>query len=361
MFNAGARHDDLLDELAFLTRGHAVIDEVVFQRHGAAGFALAQDDLRAEGDQQGRRVTNRRGVADVAAQGALVADLQGREAVQQFTEVRVLGVQGLVAIGQGRGGADFQAIVKAVDALHLGDVADVDHHRQGAVELRDFQRQVRTAGQQAGLWISVVEIGQIGHGQRHQAALVAAVQFPDVGRRDGFEASNGFGFTGIELIRFFTAAGLLGGFQNRPVAGAAAEVAGQRFVSLGMIRCIAVLLQGKQRHHETGSAEAALRAVALDHGFLHAVQFAFVLEVFNADELFAVQRRNERQARVEAAIANVFATVIIGLQFANHHGARAAVTAGAAFFGAGFAHMVAQIIEHGQVRVQGVLATEFLV
>ncbi|MCY1412008.1 hypothetical protein D9M71_274050 [compost metagenome] len=57
----------------------------------------------------------------------------------------------------------------------------------------------------------------------------------------------------------------------------------------------------------------------------------------------------------------MFAAVVIGLQFADDHGAGAAVTAGAAFFGAGFAHMVAQIIEHGQVRVQGVLATEFLV
>jgi len=101
--------------------------------------------------------------------------------------------------------------------------------------------------------------------------------------------------------------------------------------------------------------------VALDHGFLHAVQFALVLEVFDADELFAVQRRNERQARVEAAIANVLAAVVIRLQLADHHRARAAVTAGAAFFGAGFAHVFTQVVEHSQIRVQGVLATEFLV
>ncbi|MOA05927.1 hypothetical protein D3C78_1255400 [compost metagenome] len=229
------------------------------------------------------------------------------------------------------------------------------------MELRDFQRQVSTASQQAGLWISVVEVGQVGHGQRHQAALVAAVEFADIGRGNGFQACDGVGLAGVELVWLLGAAGLLGGFQDRPVAGATAEVAGQCFVGLGMIRCIAVLLQGKQRHHEAGGAEAALRAVALDHGFLHAVQFTLVLEVFNADQLFAVQGRHEGQARVEAAIANVFAAVIIGLQFADHHGAGAAVTAGAAFFGAGFAHMVAQIIEHGQVRVQGVLATEFLV
>ncbi|KWV87954.1 hypothetical protein PFLmoz3_02338 [Pseudomonas fluorescens] len=52
---------------------------------------------------------------------------------------------------------------------------------------------------------------------------------------------------------------------------------------------IAVLLQGKQRHHETWGTKAALRTVALDHGLLHAVQLALVLEVFDADQLFAVQ------------------------------------------------------------------------
>lgn len=57
----------------------------------------------------------------------------------------------------------------------------------------------------------------------------------------------------------------------------------------------------------------------------------------------------------------MFATVVIRLQLADHYGAGAAVTAGATFFGAGFADVFTQVIEHGQIRVQGVLATEFLV
>jgi hypothetical protein len=57
----------------------------------------------------------------------------------------------------------------------------------------------------------------------------------------------------------------------------------------------------------------------------------------------------------------VFAAIVIRLQLADHYSARAAVTTGAAFFSAGFAYVFAQVIEHGQVRVQGVLATEFLV
>ncbi len=86
-----------------------------------------------------------------------------------------------------------------------------------------------------------------------------------------------------------------------------------------------------------------------------------MLEAFDADQVLAVQGGNEGQARVEAAIANAFAALRIRLQLAHHHGAGAAVAAGAAFLGAGLAQVLAQIVEHGQVGVQGMLATEFLV
>lgn len=36
--------------------------------------------------------------------------------------------------------------------------------------------------------------------------------------------------------------------------------------------------------------QAALRPVAFDHGLLHAVQLTLVLQVFDADQLFAMQR-----------------------------------------------------------------------
>nr|GFD05567.1 hypothetical protein [Tanacetum cinerariifolium] len=61
----------------------------------------------------------------------------------------------------------------------------------------------------------------------------------------------------------------------------------------------------KQRHHEARRTETALRTVALDHGLLHAVQFALVLEVFDADQLLAVQRCHEGQAGIEAAVAQL--------------------------------------------------------
>ena len=101
--------------------------------------------------------------------------------------------------------------------------------------------------------------------------------------------------------------------------------------------------------------------MAFDHGLLHAVQLALVLEVFDGDQLLAVQGRDKGQARIEAAIANLFGTLLVGLQLAHHHSAGATVAAGAAFLGSGFAQVLTQIVEHSQVRVQGMLATELLV
>ena len=251
-------HDDGLDELAVLARGDAVVDEIVFQRQGAAGVALAQYYLRAQGNQQRRRITNRRSVADIAAQGALVANLQGGEALQQFAEVRVFMVQRGVAVGEGGGRADFQAVVELLDALHGFNVADVDHHRQGAVELGDFQRQVSAAGQQPGLWVGVIEVGQVGNGQWHQAALVTTVEFAGLGRRDSLEAGDGFSLAAVELIQGLVAAGLFGGGENRAITGAAAQIAGQGFMGFVAVGGVAVLLQGKQRHHEARGAKAAL-------------------------------------------------------------------------------------------------------
>ncbi len=81
--------------------------------------------------------------------------------------------------------------------------------------------------------------------------------------------------------------------------------------------------------------------MAIDHRLLDAVQLALVLEVFDADQLLAVQGRDEGQARVEAAIANAFAAIGVRFQFAHHHGARATIAAGAAFFGAWFTNVFA--------------------
>ena len=151
-------------------------------------------------------------------------------------------------------------------------------------------------------------------------------------------------------------AGLRRGGQNRSIAGAAAEVAGQCFVGLLVIGLRAVFLQGKQRHDKAGRTKATLRAVALDHRLLHAVELALMLEVFNADQLFAMQGRDECQAGIEAAIAQAFSALLVSMQLTNNHRAGAAITAGTAFLGAGFVQVLTQVIEYREVGVQCVFS-----
>lgn len=90
--------------------------------------------------------------------------------------------------------------------------------------------------------------------------------------------------------------------------------------------------------------------MAVGHGLLHAVQLALVLEALDADQLLAMQRRDEGQARIEAAVAQAVVALCVLGQFTDHHGAGAAVTAGAAFLGAGFAQVLAQVLQHRHVR-----------
>ncbi len=95
--------------------------------------------------------------------------------------------------------------------------------------------------------------------------------------------------------------------------------------------------------------------MTLDHRLLHAVQLALMLEVFDTDQLLAVQRRHERQARIEAAITQRLLAVGVTVQLANHDGARTAVATGATFLGTGLVCLLTQVGQHGHVRIQAAL------
>ena len=101
--------------------------------------------------------------------------------------------------------------------------------------------------------------------------------------------------------------------------------------------------------------------MAVDHRPLHAVQLPLVLEVFDADQLLAVQSRDKGQARIEAAIAQPFKAFSVGVKFADNHGTGPTVAAGASFFGTRLVQVFTQVIEHGQIRVERVLGAQRLV
>ena len=131
-----------------------------------------------------------------------------------------------------------------------------------------------------------------------------------------------------------------------------------------------VLVGRPERHHEARRAEAALRAVAVDHRLLHRVQRAGRMRVFrrcgvpagalrlqilDREQRLAVQCRQELDAGVDGAQLQPAdgARLAIGRQLTDHHGAGTAIAFVAAFLGAGAARVLAQPVEH---RARGVNA-----
>ncbi|MNC30261.1 hypothetical protein D3C75_785410 [compost metagenome] len=226
--------------------------------------------------------------------------------------------------------------------------------------LGDLQRQVGAAGQQAGLRVGPIDFRQLVQRLRQQAAPLATLQRGIALAGDDLQRGQGFGFMALEAVGLSLCAGLFGGGDDRPVAGAAAQVAGQRIDRLRAVVSGAALLQGKQRHDETRCAEAALAAVAVGHRLLHAMQMPRLTEILDGDQLLAVQGGHEGQAGVQAAIAQPRA---VGgrVRLGDHHGAGTAVARRTALLGAAAAEMAAQVFEHRQIRIERGLAAQLAV
>ena len=133
--------------------------------------------------------------------------------------------------------------------------------------------------------------------------------------------------------------------EDRPVAGAAAQVARQRVAHRLPIGPAGVLVEPEQAHHEAGRAEAALRAVALDHRLLHRMQRVGRGEALHRVDGLAVHGRQQADAGVDAIPREAIAS-----RFGDRHRARAAVALGAAFLRAGELSVLAQPREQGGLR-----------
>ena len=153
------------------------------------------------------------------------------------------------------------------------------------------------------------------------------------------------------------------GRDDRRIARAAAEVAGERVVDPlraqrggAVVGLGVVLVEREQRHHEAGRAEAALRAVALDHRPLHGVRRAVRAgEVLDRQQLAAVQLADEPDAGVDRLVADAPVS-----EPPDRDRAGAAVALVAALLGAGPPLDQAQPVEHGQGRVDPIELPQLL-
>ena len=248
---------------------------------------------RRTGRDQGRRaVADRRAVGDVAADRAGIADLHRGEAPPHLAHVRVPAGQRRHGIAVADSRADRDPVVGLLDLLQLAHAAEIDHGVEHALLLGDPQADIGAAGDDRGLGLLQQHLRQRldGGGRDEPPPAVAHDQRLLVGQR--VQPRHGLAGEGLDRIGpGLMSVGLLHGPHDRRVAGAAAEIAGQRVVDGRLVRQgFRLPGQGEHRHHETRRAEAALRAVAVDHRLLHRMQLAVGrFQILDRQQLAAVQ------------------------------------------------------------------------
>ena len=140
----------------------------------------------------------------------------------------------------------------------------------------------------------------------------------------------------------------------RAITGATAEIARQCVFNLCARRMGVGFVQCEQGHHESRSAESALRAMLLHHGLLHRMQLVLPAKSLHGIDRLAIQGRQELYARIHgsadqpvcgAGIGPGFGTRF-GTRFGNHNGAGPAVAFGATFLGTRQSAVNAQVLQH---------------
>jgi hypothetical protein len=140
------------------------------------------------------------------------------------------------------------------------------------------------------------------------------------------------------------------GVDDRTIAGAATEIAGDRVVDLGAARLFPLKPKPIDRHHETGRAEAALRAMAINHRLLHGMQHAIgIAQTFDRDQLTPVQHGCEQNTGIDRAVMHA-----VRCQLADDDGAGTAIALGTAFLCTAAILDPAQIIENGFGRIAAI-------
>jgi len=122
----------------------------------------------------------------------------------------------------------------------------------------------------------------------------------------------------------------VGSIPNRPVAGAAAEIARKLFVEIVVGTKIIAIIAFEKGTDETGRTIAALGAKAFSHRALNRMR-SVAANAFHADDFATGEQADGHQATVHGAIGG-FA---VRAHFNDYDGARAAIAFGAAFLGAG--------------------------
>ncbi len=253
--------------------------------------------------------------------------------------------------------ADFQV---RIAFAYVGKTLDLAHVNDGvefAVLLRHPQADIRTARQYRGVRVPVECGGQLVDRPWRKETALAVTQFERAVADDLPQAFDTIGHGFIAAVWLPQPVVIGGGNlvhrtrcgDDRAIAGAAAQIARERVVDIPARGIALRLVKREQRHDETRRAEAALRAVLLDHGLLHRVQpGAAPVETLHGNQLLAVQRRQELDAGIHGFERELVASAA---KFGEHHGARAAIAFRATLFRSRPTQVLAQELQHRACRV----------
>jgi hypothetical protein len=105
------------------------------------------------------------------------------------------------------------------------------------------------------------------------------------------------------------------------------------------------MIGGEQAHHDPRCAEAALRAVQVDHRLLHRMEDAAIGEILDRDQLRAVELADKQDAGVDRVVTEPAAA-----KAGEHHRAGAAIALAAPLLRPFGQRLLAQPVEHGRAR-----------
>ena len=145
-----------------------------------------------------------------------------------------------------------------------------------------------------------------------------------------------------------------GGINNRPVTGAAAQIAGKGGVDFSRCQPLAITPGGEQRHDKAGGAEAALRSVMVNHhllaGMQRAIRQAVATRTGILQPLDGCHRRTFKHAHeLDTGIDRVPAHAGVSLPARHHNRAGAAIALAAAFLRPGQPLCLPQPVEKRRV------------
>ena len=224
--------------------------------------------------------------------------------------------------------------------------ADMNDLVEGRELLGDPQPDIGCAADDPGIGMALVERSERGlaGGCCEEAGFVADEHVGTVVQLA--QRGDGAGLVGGEAVHRGAGAGFAGGVDDRPVAGAAAEIARETIVDLGAVGSLALAMEMREQAHDNARrAKTALRPMPRGHRRLHRMQPSVVRKVLHRDQFAAVELAECGDAGVDRLI-NQAAVVLPG----DHHGAGAAIAFGAAFLGSGRALLQPQPVEHGCLR-----------